>query len=87
MTKLTAAADLYRDDMQLYAANGEQTSALRQYETCVNLLEAELGVPPSEATSTLYERIRSGMLRGVEPAQGTQQDLSEESASDQPATQ
>lgn len=48
--------------MELYAQTGQQAAALRQYQLCVQTLEDELGVPPSEETTALYERIRSGKL-------------------------
>lgn len=51
-----------RTAMQLYAHNGQWELALRQYEECVRLLNAELGVPPSPATAQLYEQIRHQRL-------------------------
>jgi WD40 repeat protein/DNA-binding SARP family transcriptional activator len=48
--------------MQFYAQTGDRTAALRQYQTCLEVLETELGVPPSEETTALYERIRSASI-------------------------
>ncbi len=48
--------------MTLYAQAGQQAAALRQYQICVDLLEEELGVPPSDETIALHERIRSGEI-------------------------
>lgn len=48
--------------MRLHAQAGQKTAALRQYETCVATLEAELGVAPEAETTALYERIRRGEL-------------------------
>ena len=52
----------HRQVMYLYARIGQQAAALRQYQRCVQILEEELGVPPVDETTTLYERIRSGNL-------------------------
>ncbi|HRW10470.1 MAG TPA: BTAD domain-containing putative transcriptional regulator, partial [Caldilineaceae bacterium] len=46
--------------MRLYAESGQQAAALRQYQLCVQTLEEELGVPPAEETTALYEQIRTG---------------------------
>ncbi|MBN1811108.1 MAG: AAA family ATPase [Anaerolineae bacterium] len=56
----------HRHLMQLYASAGRRNAALRQYRQCVRILEDELGVPPSEETSALYERIRSERLQPAE---------------------
>jgi predicted ATPase/DNA-binding SARP family transcriptional activator len=48
-----------RQLMQLYARSGQQAAALRQYQACARVLEAELGLPPSEGTTTLLERIQA----------------------------
>lgn len=49
---------VHRELMRLYAQAGQQTAALRQYETYVKLLEDELGIPPEIETTTLYEAIK-----------------------------
>ena len=58
--------------MELYALAGQQAAALRQYQECARLLEAELGVPPEAATVELYEAIRARRLapRPSVPAAG-----------------
>jgi predicted ATPase/DNA-binding SARP family transcriptional activator/Flp pilus assembly protein TadD len=48
--------------MQLYARSGQRQAALQQYQECVQLLESELGLPPTDETTALVERIRSGEL-------------------------
>jgi len=48
--------------MLLYALSGQRNAALRQYETCMQLLEEEMGVKPEAETTSLYERIRSGKV-------------------------
>lgn len=52
----------HRRLMQLYAQQGQRVMALRQYETCRQLLVDELGVPPEPATTALYEQIKTGEL-------------------------
>jgi predicted ATPase/DNA-binding SARP family transcriptional activator len=60
-----------RELMTLYARSGQRTAALRQYGECERVLDEELGVPPSQETSALYEAIRSGReLPVVTPAEG-----------------
>ncbi|MBN1178536.1 MAG: tetratricopeptide repeat protein [Anaerolineae bacterium] len=54
--------------MQLYARSGQQSAALRQYQTCVQLLERELGAPPEEETARLHQAIRSRKLAPPAPA-------------------
>ena len=48
--------------MRLYAWSGERHAALRQYTDCVRILERELGIPPQEATTELYNAIKEGPL-------------------------
>ncbi len=48
-----------RQLMQLYGQAGQPAAAIRQYEEYVALLEAELGLPPEEETTTLYEAIKA----------------------------
>jgi len=48
--------------MQLYAWDGQQAAALRQYTQCVQLLKEELGVAPEPETEQLHQAIRSRRL-------------------------
>lgn len=48
--------------MELYARTGRRGNALAQYELCSRALEDEFGVPPSEETNDLYDRILSGEI-------------------------
>jgi len=48
--------------MRLYALAGQRAAAVRQYQECVRILEAELGVPPEGETTALYEAIRARRL-------------------------
>jgi DNA-binding SARP family transcriptional activator/predicted ATPase len=60
----------HRQLMQLYAQTGERTLALRQYRECVRILEQELGVPPLDETTNLYQMIQANQLPAapVQPA-------------------
>lgn len=44
--------------MQLYAWNNQRAAALHQYRECVQVLEEEVGVPPLETTTRLYQAIK-----------------------------
>jgi predicted ATPase len=48
--------------MRSYALAGRRAEALRQYRTCVRILEGELGVPPAPETTALHDNIRSGQV-------------------------
>jgi hypothetical protein len=48
--------------MQLYAWSGRRTAALRQYNSCVQVLQEELGVQPAAETTQLFEMIKAGQL-------------------------
>ena len=58
-----------RQLMMLYAHAGQQAAALRQYQECVRILDAELGVPPSADTTDLYEAIKAQQYPGEEQSQ------------------
>jgi DNA-binding SARP family transcriptional activator len=48
----------HRKLMKLHALAGDRTSALRQFENCRTILQAELSVEPSRPTIELYTLIR-----------------------------
>jgi DNA-binding SARP family transcriptional activator len=48
----------HRHLMRAHLALGQRACAIRQYQTCTELLEQELGVEPSRLTRQLYEAIR-----------------------------
>jgi DNA-binding SARP family transcriptional activator/pimeloyl-ACP methyl ester carboxylesterase/tRNA A-37 threonylcarbamoyl transferase component Bud32 len=58
----------HRALMRLYAWAGQPAAALRQYQECARILDAELGATPEEATTALYEAIRTRQLGALEPA-------------------
>ena len=46
--------------MFVLALNGQRTTALAQYEVCLNVLKQEFGVKFAEQTVQLFDRIRDG---------------------------
>ncbi|MBN2005378.1 MAG: tetratricopeptide repeat protein [Anaerolineae bacterium] len=59
--------DIYNEEahrrlMSLYALIGQRAAALRQYESCVEILEGELGMAPEAETTRLYQSIEKGHL-------------------------
>src|ERR671918_1881420 len=48
----------HRQLMLLYARIGQRAGAIRQYRDCVRVLAQELGVPPLEETTRLYQAIK-----------------------------
>jgi DNA-binding SARP family transcriptional activator len=56
----------HRQLMHLYSLAGDRTSALRQFERCVQALKLELGVKPERKTVELYERIKSDQIGHID---------------------
>jgi len=54
-----ARESTHRSLVQLYAADGDRTAALRQYKWCVQELDREFGVPPGVDLRELVDRIRA----------------------------
>ncbi len=54
--------DIHRELMELYELNGQRALALRQFETCRNLLRKELAIPPMLQTMQLYQSIADHAL-------------------------
>lgn len=50
--------DAHRQLMLMLALSGQRIAALRQYESCRQILAEELAVEPGAETTTLYNRIR-----------------------------
>jgi len=58
------AADKYNEAaycliMRLHAARGDRLAVIRQYQTCRDVLEQELGVHPDTRTEVLYRQLTS----------------------------
>jgi len=47
----------HRSLMRLYCRIGRQEAAIRQYQTCANVLRHELGIEPQAETKSLFEEI------------------------------
>src|SRR5262249_30151515 len=64
---------VHRTLMRLYAESGRRSTALRQYEDCVEILGREVGVEPEAETRDLYRRLVSERARAanVPTAAGT----------------
>jgi DNA-binding SARP family transcriptional activator len=63
----------HRRMMRLHYLAGDRTSALRQYQKCVTILQEELEVKPAESTRLIYEKIRADKLDSLtQPAQAIQ---------------
>jgi DNA-binding SARP family transcriptional activator len=58
MDSLNEAA--HRRLMTLLAESGRRSEALRQYQSCLRILDEELGIEPQEETTALYVRLRDG---------------------------
>ena len=50
---------IHRTLMRLFALAGQPAAALRQYEECVQVLDVELGIAPTDETVALCEAIRT----------------------------
>ncbi|MBN1657401.1 MAG: AAA family ATPase [Anaerolineae bacterium] len=55
--------------IRLYAATGQRSAALRQYDECVRILDEEMGVPPSTETTDLYKEVRAALPPGLAPSE------------------
>jgi DNA-binding SARP family transcriptional activator len=64
------AEDIHRQLIRLYAANGDQAAAMRQFEACSLALERELGVEPLPETRAVFDSALSGEVK-LQPTMGT----------------
>jgi DNA-binding SARP family transcriptional activator len=60
LTQDDCCEEAHRRLMRCYLAQGQRHLAVRQYQTCVQALNEELGLTPSEETVALYRRITTG---------------------------
>lgn len=72
-----------RELMRLYTWSGQHSAALRQYEECARLLDAELGAEPEPETRELYEAIKARQLEPPPASMGAGQAHVARSAIDQ----
>lgn len=57
-----ARESTHRRLMRLHYRAGDRTAAIRQFQACARALNAELGIAPSAATTSLYQQIRADRL-------------------------
>jgi DNA-binding SARP family transcriptional activator/tetratricopeptide (TPR) repeat protein len=81
----TLNEEAHRLLMRLYAFSGEQGAALRQYRSCVRVLEQELGVTPLPETAELYRAIRENQLIRPSPDAGRQATLAKQESPAEPS--
>ncbi|RIK44568.1 MAG: hypothetical protein DCC55_02040 [Chloroflexi bacterium] len=55
----------HRQLIHLYAHAGQPTAAHRQYAECVHMLQAELGLSPTQETDALVEAIKAGQTPSI----------------------
>jgi DNA-binding SARP family transcriptional activator/tetratricopeptide (TPR) repeat protein len=60
--------EAHRQVMRLFAWSGQRGAAIRQYRTCVRVLDTELGVPPLAETTALYQAIVEDRLDPPPPS-------------------
>ena len=53
--------------MKVYIQAGQNGAALKQYQTCEQILRKELGVDPQPETRALYKQIRKGEIKPIQP--------------------
>jgi DNA-binding SARP family transcriptional activator/tetratricopeptide (TPR) repeat protein/energy-coupling factor transporter ATP-binding protein EcfA2 len=56
---------IHRQLMRLFALLGKRHDALRQYQACVDALDAHVGVPPMPETAALHQQILNNELQVV----------------------
>ncbi|MFN8417630.1 MAG: NB-ARC domain-containing protein [Anaerolineae bacterium] len=61
----------YRLLMRLYTLNDQRSEALRQYQTCVSVLDSELLTLPEEETTHLYQSILANQLTPIQNVAST----------------
>ena len=56
--------DVHRELMQLFVLSGQRAQALRQFETCRDMLRRELAIQPMRETLSLYRQIADSAIGG-----------------------
>ena len=56
----------HRQLMEVYLQAGQHSAALKQYQTCEQILRKELNLDPQLETRALYKRIRKGGMKPVQ---------------------
>jgi predicted ATPase/DNA-binding SARP family transcriptional activator len=55
----------HRQLMEVYLQAGQHNAALKQYQTCEQVLRKELNLDPQPETRALYKKIRKGEIKSV----------------------
>lgn len=63
--------DVHRELMRLFVLNGQRAQALKQFETCRQLLWRELSIGPMRETMELYRGIADNAVKGRETSPAT----------------
>ena len=71
--------DIHRVLMRLHRRTGNWNEALRQYQACKSVLEAELGVAPRDETRALYDEIMAERGKAGSPEAVSTPDISKKS--------
>ena len=58
----TLREDVHRELMQLFVLSGQRAQALRQFETCRDMLRRELAIQPMRETLALYRQIADSAI-------------------------
>ena len=66
-TRPSATRPAHRLLMKLHAWAGDRAAAARQYQECVKVMQAELGIDPEPETTALLEAIRGGTAGNLPP--------------------
>ncbi len=61
----------HRALMRAYAQAGQTAAAIRQYQDCLRILQADLKTAPQPETTALFEQIKSGQRKASQPSQIT----------------
>jgi len=56
----------HRKLMEVYIQAGQQSAALKQYQTCEQILRKELNLDPQPETRALYKKIRKGEIKPIQ---------------------
>ena len=61
----------HRELMQIYVRAGQHSAALKQYQTCEQILRNEFNLDPQPETFALYKKIRKGDLKTIQVVKQT----------------
>jgi DNA-binding SARP family transcriptional activator len=56
----------HRQLMEVYLRAGQHSAALKQYQTCEQILRKELNLDPQPETRALYKKIRKGEIKPIQ---------------------